>query len=336
MINLGKTWENLEAYQPKILKMIGNSILKHRVAHAYLFEGSRGTGKKDVSILFAQSLFCTNRSSNEYIPCNGCLNCRRISSRNHPDVHIVEPDGQSIKKGQIQLLQEEFTKTAVESNQKVYIIEHADKMTANAANSLLKFLEEPPKQTVAILLTENYRRLLDTIISRCQVLSFQSLLPGVLVNKLLEEGVPEYLAILVAQLTNNLNDAVDLSKSDWFVQARKIVLQLYEVLNNHSGQALILIQDKWLQHFIDKEQIGLGLDLLLLLYKDLLQVQIGEERNVVYNDNIDHLKQLALQTSQRHICEQMSAILEAKGRLSTNMNTHLLMEQVVLKLQEGL
>ncbi|MFX3864258.1 DNA polymerase III subunit delta', partial [Streptococcus suis] len=92
-------------------------------------------------------------------------------SGNHPDVHWIEPDGQSIKKGQIEALQEEFSKTGVESNQKLYIIRHADKMTNNAANSLLKFLEEPHRGTTAVLLTEQYHRMLPTIISRCQVLS---------------------------------------------------------------------------------------------------------------------------------------------------------------------
>ncbi|MFG5456460.1 DNA polymerase III subunit delta', partial [Enterococcus faecalis] len=76
-------------------------------------------------------------------PCESCRNCQRIESGNHPDVHVVHPDGLSIKKGQIQALQEEFSKTGLESHKKLYIISHADQMTVNAANSLLKFLEEP-------------------------------------------------------------------------------------------------------------------------------------------------------------------------------------------------
>ena len=331
---MAKTWEQLEQYQPTVLKMIEKSLQKGRVSHAYLFEGSRGTGKKEVSLLFAKSLFCLN--SNGIKPCNDCSNCRRITSRNHPDVHIIEPDGLSIKKGQIQALQEEFSKTGVESNKKLYIIEHADKMTSNAANSLLKFLEEPNKQTVAILLTEQQHRILNTILSRCQILSFRPLTPIVIANQLQELGNPLPVSALVAYMTNNIDEAINLCKDDSFAQSRKIVLQLYEVLINRPSHALFFIQDKWLSHFKAKEELIQGLDLLLLIYKDLLYIQFGNDEKIVYSDQIEQLKQQALQTSGRRICDQIEAILEAKRRLNTNMNPHLLMEQLVFKLQEGL
>src|SRR5690606_36803569 len=101
-----------------------------------------------------------------------CTQCKRIQSGNHPDVHIIKPDGQSIKIEQISFLQKEFTYTGLESNRKVYIIEEADKMTVNAANRLLKFLEEPNQETVAILITSQIGKMLDTIVSRCQRITF--------------------------------------------------------------------------------------------------------------------------------------------------------------------
>jgi DNA polymerase-3 subunit delta' len=79
----------------------------------------------------------------------------------------------------------------------------------------------------------------------------------------------------------------------------------------------------------------LGLDLLLYLYKDLIYIQLGETEKVVYKDQISYLNQLALTLSQKRIAENMTAILQAKARLNTNMNPQLLMEQLVLKLQEG-
>ncbi|MFT4415961.1 DNA polymerase III subunit delta' [Fredinandcohnia humi] len=329
-----KTWEQLEEYQPTVLKMVGNSLKKNRVAHAYLFEGSRGTGKKEVGLLLAKSLFC--QQSQDFKPCNECANCRRISSGNHPDVHLIEPDGQSIKKWQIQELQEEFSKTGVESNRKIYLINHADKMTANAANSLLKFLEEPSSQTVAILLTEQIHRILNTILSRCQVLSFKPLAPKVISQQLTGEGVSSAIASLVANTTNNLEEARQLSTDSWFGQSRTLVIQLYETLNTRPTNAFFFLQDQWLPHFKEKEQLGFGLDILLLIYKDLLYIQLGDEEKVVFHDQIDSFKHYALQTSTRRISEQITALLEAKRRLSTNMNPHLLMEQLLLRLQEGL
>ncbi|MCK6208578.1 DNA polymerase III subunit delta' [Bacillus infantis] len=331
---MAKTWEQLEKLQPAVLKLFKNSIQKDRLAHAYLFEGMRGTGKKDAGLLLAKSLFCEGPEGG-YIPCEDCTNCRRINSGNHPDIHLLEPDGLSIKKHQIQALQEEFSKTGVESKRKLYMINHADKMTVNAANSLLKFLEEPNSDSVAILMTEQGQRMLPTILSRCQTISFIPLTPQNMEMQLAENGVSPQMAPLLAQLTNNLDEAIALSSDDWFAQAQKIVLKLYEVLKKNPLEAMVALQEEWFLHFKEKEQFDRGLDLLILIFKDLLYIQLGKKGQAVYLNEMNRLEQYALQTSGRRLTEQMTAILEAKRKLHANMNPQLLMEQLVLKLQEG-
>jgi DNA polymerase III subunit delta' len=328
-----KNWQDIASYQPRIMKLLANSIQRQRLAHAYLFEGKKGTGKMDIGILLAKSFFC--ESLLEYEPCGSCRNCKRIQSGNHPDVHIVEPDGLSIKKGQIQALQEEFSKSGVESSKKLYIIVHADKMTVNAANSLLKFLEEPNANTIAILITEQYHKMLNTILSRCQLLSFQPLPPKVIQETLVESGIPKHLAALVSHLTNDTEVAIEIAKDDWFAQARLKVIRLYEVLIDRKGQAPIYIHTEWMTHFNDKEKQESGLDLLLYIYKDILSVQIGNVEQVIYHDKIEQLTQHALQMTQRSVTEKMTSILEAKRKLQANVNPQLLMEQLVLTLQEG-
>ncbi|WLR55109.1 DNA polymerase III subunit delta' [Mesobacillus subterraneus] len=331
---MAKTWDELEKLQPNVLKMIKNSILKNRIAHAYLFEGMRGTGKKEISILLAKSINCQGPVDG-YKPCESCLNCKRINHGNHPDIHLVEPDGLSIKKGQIQQLQEEFSKTGVESKNKLYTIVHADRMTTNAANSLLKFLEEPHAGTVAVLITEQSQQMLPTILSRCQLINFTPLSPKNMAEQLIAIGVQPQTAPLLAQLTNNLEEALEISNDDWFAQAQKIVLKLYEVLKKNSLEAMVALQENWFMHFKEKEQIDRGLDLLLLIFKDLLYIQLGKKDQVVYLNESSRLEQFALQTSGRRLTEQMAAILEAKRKLHANMNPQLLMEELVLKLQEG-
>ncbi|WP_066302017.1 DNA polymerase III subunit delta' [Bacillus sp. FJAT-29937] len=329
-----KTWEDLESMQPVVLKMFKNSILKDRLAHAYLFEGMKGTGKRDAGSLLAKSVFC-HSPIQCYMPCEACVNCKRINNGNHPDVHFVEPDGLSIKKAQIQSLQEEFSKTGVESRKKLYMIVHADRMTVNAANSLLKFLEEPHPHTMAILMTEQAQKILPTILSRCQTISFQTLSPEKMIESLKLNGVSAQTAPLIAQLTNNIDEAIEYSQDDWFVQAQKIVLKLYEVLKKSPLEAMVALQDDWFKHFKEKEQLDIGLDLLLLIFKDLLYIQLGKEGQIVYLNEKARLEQFALQSSSRQVSEQMTAILEAKRKLHANMNPQLLMEQLVLKLQEG-
>jgi len=328
------TWDEMEQVQPMVGKLLKNSIQKDRLAHAYLFEGMRGIGKKEVSLFLAKSLFCSG-STDGSIPCGECSNCKRISSGNHPDLHILEPDGLSIKKKQIQELQEEFAKTGVESKRKMYIIVHADRMTGNAANSLLKFLEEPHSETTAILLTEQAQQILPTILSRCQIIKFQPFSPTVLIKKLGEQKVDRTKAPIIAQLTNNLDEALELSNNDWFAQAQKIVLKLYEVIKKNPLEALVMLQEEWFLHFKEKEQFDQGLDLLLLLYKDLLYLQLGKSSQIVYVGELARLQQSALHVSGHRIADGMAMILEAKRKLQANMNPQLLMEELVLKLQEG-
>jgi DNA polymerase-3 subunit delta' len=333
-MNLVKTWDQLEELQPTVLKMLKNSLLKHRVAHAYLLEGIRGTGKKEIALLITKALFCDSLLEG-FKPCETCHNCRRINSGNHPDVHKVEPDGLSIKKQQIQDLQEEFSKKGVESSRKVYMISDADKMSVSAANSLLKFLEEPNSQTTAFLLSEQPQQLLPTILSRCQILSFKPLSPLAMINQLTENGVNPMKAPLLAQLTNNLDEAYELNVDDWFAQAQKIVLKLYEVLKKNPLEAMVTLQGDWFSHFKEKEQINRGLDLLLLIFKDLLYIQLDKQEQIVFKAESEVLRQYALETSGRRLSDQMSAILEAKRKLQANMNPQLMMEELVLNLQEG-
>ncbi|MDG4658000.1 DNA polymerase III subunit delta' [Ectobacillus antri] len=326
---MGTTWEQFMVVQPLVAKMLTNSIKKNRISHAYLFEGSKGTGKLDAALQLTKSVFCEQR--NGYEPCQLCRNCRRIMSGNHPNVHIVKPEGTSIKKQQVQTLQEEFAKTGVESNQKVYIIEHADRMTTTAANTLLKFLEEPHTGTMAILLTENSHKILNTILSRCQTLTFQPLVKHAMVMKLEEKGISKPFALTVAQLTNNIQEAEELCNDEWFAQARTLVIKLCEALGDASS--LFFVQEKWLKHFTDKEQIQIGLDLLLLIYKDLLYVQLNETENITFIDQQSLFETFSY--SQKRIVSALSNILEAKNRLNANVNVQLTFEQLVLRLQEG-
>lgn len=327
------TWDELKQWQPLAAQTLVNSMVKNRVAHAYLFEGARGTGKKEMAVFLAQGLFC--RKPVEGIRCGECDQCQRIANGNHPDVHLVEPDGLSIKKDQVKSLQEEFSKSGVESKRKAYIINFADKMTVQAANSLLKFLEEPHPSTTAILITEQMHQMLPTILSRCQHVAFQSLAPILFKEQLIKEGVHPTMAALLSKLTNEQEEAIRLSSDEWFVQARKIMLKLYEVQKDHPFEAMTRLQSDFLPHFKEKEQIEQSLDLFLHIYKDLLYIQTDKLNHLSYPDQLEYFQKDALHTSTAQLSEQLTMILEAKRKLYQNMNTQLLMEQLMLKLQGG-
>ncbi|MGP4082803.1 DNA polymerase III subunit delta' [Pseudalkalibacillus sp. R45] len=326
-------WNTLAQRQPYVVKLLTNSLKKERLAHAYLFKGNKGTGKKKISLHLTKAYFCRVRKDSE--PCGECPDCKRIDSGNHPDVHLVKPDGQSIKIEQIRQLQKEFSYLGLESKSKAYILEHAERMTNQAANSLLKFLEEPGQETIAILLTENPQQLLDTIRSRCQILTFAPQSQNELIEALTEKDYSNQLARTAAALTNDQAEAEEYLNDEWFVIARKNVLKLGEELFERPQRALLALHEYWNPHFKEKQQVEIGLDLLLIWYKDVFLTQLEEEHSIVYSDHQNILSVQALQSSQSRVRNQMLHILEAKRRLNANMNLQLLMEQLVLRLQEG-
>ncbi|TES55505.1 DNA polymerase III subunit delta' [Halalkalibacterium halodurans] len=327
------TWENLAKNQPFVATMLKNSLAKGRLAHAYIFDGNRGTGKKRMALHLAKSFFCAQRAGVE--PCQTCKECKRIEHGNHPDVHFIEPDGQSIKKHQVEHLQKEFSYRGMESAKKVYIVNHADKMTTSAANSLLKFLEEPLADTVAILLTEQLQNMLPTIKSRSQVLSFAPLEVQAFAKLLEEGGISESVSNLLASLTTSFEEAMAFVADEWIAQARSLVLQLMEELQSRPNQVLLTVQDQWLPHFDDRPKQELGLELLLLWFRDLLYTQVGKEEAFTYVGEEEALSRQALALSQHKVRKGMTAIIEAKRHLSANVSPQLVMEKLMLRLQEG-
>jgi DNA polymerase III, delta' subunit len=308
---------------------------KKRLAHAYLFEGERGTGKREAGLLLAQSEFCENLKDG-YIPCGKCIQCRRIESGNHPDVYIVEVDGQSIKIDQIRDLQRAFSKKGMETNRKFYMIVHADQMTASAANSLLKFLEEPPAETTAVLTAENGQDLLPTIRSRCQPIPFYPLTEEERIHFLVESGINPANAALAAQFTNHADEAKALLHDPWFLQAVQIMLKLYEIfMKKGLMEALLFLQTDWQPHFQTKEQMDLALDLFLFIHQDLLHIQLGYKENLVFPNQAAALERDATVITGDRLIRRIRAILTAKKRLRSNVNGLLLMEQLLINLQEG-
>ncbi|RCW63071.1 DNA polymerase III delta prime subunit [Saliterribacillus persicus] len=321
----------MKSIQPVVSKMLVSSINKERISHAYLLHGQRGTGKKYLAILLAKSIFCKHQERAE--PCNTCRDCQRIDSGNHPDFHWIEPDGASIKKEQILHLQKEFTYTGMESNRKVYIVSDAEKMTTNASNRLLKFLEEPSMDTTAILLTENSQAILPTIQSRCQLISLRPLNNKQLIEKLEQEGLTEANAKIFAAVTNDLNEALEKSKDEWFANARKIVVQLVEMLQTNPNEVLLFIHTQWMPHFKERPQAQQGLDLLLLWFKDMVYYHIDQKEQMVFSYHYDKIEKAAMHWSKKHATDNLSHIMDAKRKLEQNVHPQLVMEQLTLHFQ---
>ncbi|MGD9948016.1 MAG: DNA polymerase III subunit delta' [Desulfobulbus sp.] len=159
--------------QSKAITLLTRAVASGRLAHAYLFAGPDGVGKNTAAQALASVLLC--RVPNGLEPCGSCPGCRKFLSGNHPDFLHVRPDGAAIKIDQIREMKKALTFSPFESRQRVVLIEDVHTMRREAANSLLKVLEEPPQNNLMILIGSTAGALLDTIVSRCQVIPFAPL-----------------------------------------------------------------------------------------------------------------------------------------------------------------
>lgn len=149
------------------------SYLRHsRIEGGYLFSGPEGIGKKLTALALAKVLNCQGGLLN---PCAGCPSCRKIDKGGHPDVHLLEPAGSDIKIEDIRRLQQRINLRPYEGRFKVFIIDNAHQLTAEAANALLKVLEAPPGDSLIILISDKPALLFKTILSRCKKVKFSSL-----------------------------------------------------------------------------------------------------------------------------------------------------------------
>jgi len=330
---MGKNVEELFTLQPVVMRQLQTIFDKHRLAHAYIFEGEKGTGKAHIMHFFVKLMLCEHPNNN--VPCETCRNCRRVESGNHPNVHQISPEGQFIKIDQIRELIGEMKMMGVEEGRKIYVLHHADRLNIASANMILKFLEEPDGEVTAILLTEQMQSILPTIRSRCQHSKFQKLPRHVLLKHLQDNHISSAMASTVSMMTNELEMALFLANDDEFALARKTVLKLVEAIQQNVHEAMLIVYDEWLPHFKEKGEMEQALDLLLFAYRDIVSIKANPEAACTYPDMLSLFKEVALHSTYEKLSKQMESILQARASLQRNMNRTLLMEQLMLNLQEG-
>lgn len=314
--------------QPKVIKMLMNSYKKNRLSHAYLFEGEKGTKKKEIALEFAKLLYCEDTGN----VCDQCINCLRIEHNNHPNVILIEPENNTIKKEQVLYLQREYSKTNLEPGPKVYMIVDIDKMSINAANSILKFIEEPQEETYTILITDNIHQILPTIISRCQVINFQPIPKKEIIKYLTQHDIDSYIASICAHLTNDLEEALKIANDENINHIIDLVKTMGQTILNKKEDLIVIAENSQIDLSKNKKSLAYFLDILLMYMRDIKNVDNNNDDHVIFIHELPFIKNhINLLTSEK-IIYNINEILKSKISLEYNANTVLLIDHLLINL----
>lgn len=286
----------LEELQPKIFDEINKAIEVDRVSHAYLFSGYFASF--DMALYIAKSRFCENK--NGKLPCLTCRACRLIEKKEYTDVKIVEPVGQVIKTDTIRELLKEFSHSGYEGKAQFFIIREAHKMHPNAANALLKFIEEPQSESYIVLLTDDFNHILPTIRSRTQIIRFPKN-KEFLIKRSLQSDLLKSQALILAELAQTpLELEHFLSQKrilDIIDRCERFLKKIYD-----TSPTLYLEVAKLSSFILDKEEQTLCFSLLVILcQKDLYHVKTPEILKKLYQAREMCLAHVTFQNSLEYM-----------------------------------
>lgn len=322
--------------QERIKSFLKGGLERGKLAHAYLLVGPRYVGKGTLALDFAKALNCLGNDP----PCGECLPCLRIAQGIHSDVKIIslpydEKTNRFKTEISIDQIREEIISSAYlppfEGKYKVFIIDGAEFLSPEAANALLKTLEEPPPNVVFLLLAAKEEALPPTIISRCQRLELKPLSQREIAKALTERwGLSSEKAQLLSRLCQGcLGVAVREYLSP---QREERMAEIRQILSQSKGERLTLAGELASQFDKDRADMWDKLRFWQVWWRDLLLIKAGLEENIVNIDQKDLLKEQARRYSLQQIKGAIYSIERAIEELRLNANPRLVLEVLMLDL----
>ena len=306
----------------RIVQILRRQIAEGRVGNAYLFVGPPDVGKGFVALNFAKALNCLQGGDDS---CDICISCRKIDDGLHPDVQVISPSGSWLKIDQIRAMRRRAALKPLEGRFKVFIIREADRMTDEAANSLLKTLEEPPTDTVIILITTNLSAILPTITSRCQLFRFGAV-PKEEIEGFLRErfNLSDQAASRIALLSDGrVSRAIEMARNPGLAE---------------EAPPRLLTGMEPIEIFREAEEIAGNpekLEVLLTWLRDLMLVKAGVREGIVHVGSLDLLRSLASRLPRGRLLEAVKLVMRTRQLITQhNVNPNLALEVMCLKLLE--
>lgn len=311
-----------------------HAIEMDKVSHAYIISGEKGSGKKLLADLFAQTLQCERKGTE---PCMECQSCKQALSLNQPDIIRViheKPNTISVEDIRTQINGDIMIRP-YSSPYKIYIVDEAEKLSVQAQNALLKTIEEPPVYAVLLLLTTNAGMLLQTIRSRCVILELKPVSSPMVKNYLMEQlEVPEYHAdICTAFVQGNVGKAKRLALSDSFSEMLEHALHLVKYI--HDMEVVDMISDlKRINTY--KMEINDYLDLLTVWYRDVLMFKATRDADsLIFSHELISIREKAQKSSYEGLECIIKSLEKAKIRLNANVNFDMALELLLLTMKEN-
>ncbi len=275
---------------------------------------------------FLLHLFCETHSA-----CGTCAGCKKVLSGSAADVYTVSPENGSIKIGQIREIAQFLYEKPFEAAHKAIVIFEAEKMNTAAQNALLKPLEEPPENTVFMLLAGSDYGLLPTVISRCENIRLLPMERDYATELLVKEGVQRVRAELALALAQGYyEEAAVLAGDDAFFALREQTLHLFYKLMAQKTYAVSAFVAFFEAH---KDQAGEIIDMVKLALMDILKVQIlGENTRMVNIDQKETLVHIADCFTTGAIYNMIEKLLEHEGRMTYNVNFILSCESMLFEI----
>jgi len=301
------------------------AINTQHIAHAYLFEGPEGIGKRLVAQAVACILLCDHSTG-----CGECPSCLKVIHDNHPDIHSLDANGAALKIDQIRDLQQELSLRPLEGSYKICLIDGAEHLTTGAANSLLKTLEEPQPDTIIILLTSHPQKLLSTICSRCQRLPFGRLPKQQIANVLTEKlNLDSTDAKILAALSEGSFKKALGKNQELFLEKRRKLIQSLSALSSGSIIPTFSFADEL---EVEKEILPDILDIFQAFYRDILLLRHGRpEEELVNLDLLEILHKQCHKYTTASLILKLKALESARYHLQRNVNSRLTLEVMLMR-----
>jgi len=315
--------EYLKNYQPIVYKTFCNALETNKLSHAYLLSGSTGMPLKETALYLAKSILCDSPNP---LACNNCITCLRIDEENYPDLMVFGGNDSKIKKGDVEKIMSDFSRTALESKGiMIYILNLVETMTANAVNSLLKFLEEPGKNIFAFLTTENETKILPTIISRTQVLRFKEIDRSIILKEAENLGVFAEDAEILSGFYNDAKIIKDISISNEYQVAKQALTDQLNSLTLSNDDAVFTCQKFVIPVITSSGLAKLYIKMLTEIFKELLNLSVNE--NITLKSYANILQELL--KNVKHIDKTVVVLMSSLKKLDYNVNIGLLLDHII-------